>query len=319
MVKRRSRSTPPAAKRPPVVIPGTPGPFEEDNVRTGLQAKYPGASPISTGKLLSFKRQLFAPVDMITRGMAQQGSSSLLSTASTSDQPESQDATQAPADQGNLLQLPLGDDIVEMPAGNPRRQRYRPDLEDVVTQQTELLAAMLQRLNQQPAQPAAQANVDEPRADPDFQWERLCMPPETNFPVPGDGVIQRMATSLFAKVPNPHRSGPTRGTVCVAVRVVVAGPGRFRPEMGLPTSKCLLYCGFSRMAGRYSCLLGQHCVDGLFLTTRNGHPASRKLSAPTTARHQETTADATTATASAAGAAQGARRPKKSQPGERKR
>lgn len=44
-------------------------------------------------------------------------------------------------------------------------------------------------------------NPDEPPADPAFQWERLCMPPETNFPVPGDGVIQRMATSLYSKIP----------------------------------------------------------------------------------------------------------------------
>lgn len=58
-----------------------------------------------------------------------------------------------------------------MPAGNARRPRKRPDLEDVVTQQTELLAAMLNRLNQQPAQPVAQVNLDEPPADPAFQWD----------------------------------------------------------------------------------------------------------------------------------------------------
>lgn len=135
MVKRRSRSSPPAAKRPPVLLPGTPGPFEEDKVRTGLQATYPGASPVSTGKLITLKRQLLSIPDMITRNMAQQGSSSLLSGTSLADQPEqSQDLTQeGPSNEGNIQQLPLGDDVVQMPAGNARRPRERPDLEDVVT------------------------------------------------------------------------------------------------------------------------------------------------------------------------------------------
>lgn len=44
-------------------------------------------------------------------------------------------------------------------------------------------------------------NPAEPPADPTFNWERLFLPPETNFQVPGDGLVQRMATSLFARVP----------------------------------------------------------------------------------------------------------------------
>lgn len=92
------------------------------------------------------------------------------------------------------------DNVLQMPA-NPRRPRKRPDLEDVVTQQTELLAAMLQRLNQQPAPAAAQGNLDDPPADPAFHWGRLALPSETNFPVPGDGSVLRMATSLYTKVP----------------------------------------------------------------------------------------------------------------------
>lgn len=59
---------------------------------------------------------------------------------------------------------------------------------------------MLWRLNQQPA-PAAAANPEEPAADPAFLWSRLALPSEMTFPVPGDRAIQRMATSLFAKVP----------------------------------------------------------------------------------------------------------------------
>lgn len=60
---------------------------------------------------------------------------------------------------------------------------------------------MLARLNQQPAQPAAQGNLEDPPADPAFQWNRLQLPSETYFPVPGDGAVQRMATSLFTKLP----------------------------------------------------------------------------------------------------------------------
>lgn len=60
---------------------------------------------------------------------------------------------------------------------------------------------MLRRLNQHPAPAAAPGNVDDPPADPAFVCGRLALSSETNFPVPGDGTIQRMATSLFTKVP----------------------------------------------------------------------------------------------------------------------
>lgn len=60
---------------------------------------------------------------------------------------------------------------------------------------------MIERLNQRQVAPAPGVPA-EPRADPDFNWDRLALPSETNFPVPGDGTIQRMATSLFAKLPN---------------------------------------------------------------------------------------------------------------------
>lgn len=146
---------------------------------------------------MSFKRQLFARPSMITRGMAQTSSSSTInqspSTAEiTQDAPSTMDA--APLSQDGIIPLQGNDNILQCPA-NPggRRPRERPDLEDVVTQQTELLAAMLERLNQRQA--AA------PPADPDFVWTRLTLPSETNFPVPGDGTVQRMATSLYSKVP----------------------------------------------------------------------------------------------------------------------
>lgn len=111
---------------------------------------------------------------MITRGMAQQGSSSQLPGTPLSDQPEaSQGATQANTSMDDhLQQLPLHEDIVQLPAGNPRR-RERPDLEDVLTQHTELLAAMVARMNQQqPAPQAAQGNLDDPPEDPAFQCTR---------------------------------------------------------------------------------------------------------------------------------------------------
>lgn len=198
--KRRSKSTPPAPKRPPVLVPGTPGPFEEDRVRSGLQLNYPGASPCSAGKLLSFKRQLFQNTVMITRGMANTNNTTQNPSPATSEATQGEPSMSS-APLGQLLQ-PGMDDIDQCPV-NPRggRQRDRPDLEDVVTQQTELLAAMLERLNQRQAAAAPAGAPAEPQPDPNFDWTRLALPSETNFPVPGDGTIQRMATSLFARIP----------------------------------------------------------------------------------------------------------------------
>lgn len=91
----------------------------------------------------------------------------------------------------------------------PRRRANPPDLQDVVTQQTEILENMMRAL--QRAQPAVQQDPAEPIPDPNFTWERLCLPSETNFRVPGEGMVQRMATSLFAKLPtlsgrDPHEA-----------------------------------------------------------------------------------------------------------------
>lgn len=85
-------------------------------------------------------------------------------------------------------------------------ERDPPDLHDVVTQQTEILQGMLAELRARQAVPAAVAvNPAEPPADPNFNWERLVLPPETNFQVSGDGQIQRMASQLFARVPTMAR------------------------------------------------------------------------------------------------------------------
>lgn len=97
----------------------------------------------------------------------------------------------------------FGNLIINDAPREPRQPRERdPDLQDVVTQQTEILAGMLAELRARQAQPAAPAvNPVEPPADPNFNWARLVLPPETNFQVPGDGLVQRMASSLFARFP----------------------------------------------------------------------------------------------------------------------
>lgn len=86
----------------------------------------------------------------------------------------------------------------------PRQPRARdpPDIADVLTQQTAVLARMMERLDArpEPARPVAQDPADPPE-DSNFQWERLVLPSETNFTVPSTGMIQKMATSLFARVP----------------------------------------------------------------------------------------------------------------------
>lgn len=95
------------------------------------------------------------------------------------------------------------------PGALPRQPRPRdpPDIAEVLTQQTAVLAEMMEQLRKnridQPVQPQQQQvnNPADPPEDPNFMWERLVLPSETNFAVPSTGMIQRMATSLFAKVP----------------------------------------------------------------------------------------------------------------------
>lgn len=82
----------------------------------------------------------------------------------------------------------------------PHQERDPQHLQDVVTQQTEILARMMAELRAR--QPAAQpANRAETPEDPAFDWTRLALPSETNFQVLGTGLVQRMASSLFARVP----------------------------------------------------------------------------------------------------------------------
>lgn len=199
----KRRSSPPNQKRI-FTEPGTPGPFTTDIARDQLQRDFPGASPTSTKKASALRKQLFNQPMVVTRNMA--GNSSA-SSHDDSAGPSIQAISQT---SGPSLQTPpdqmigsLGIVINEAPR-EPRQPRERdpPDLQDVVTQQTEILAGMMAELRARQAQPAAPAaNPAESPADPAFNWERLVLPPETNFQVPGDGLVQHMATSLFARVP----------------------------------------------------------------------------------------------------------------------
>lgn len=104
----------------------------------------------------------------------------------------------------------------------PHQERDQPD-HGVVTQQTEILAEMMAELRAR--QPAVQpVNPAEPSGDPAFDWTRLALPSETGFQVPGTGLVQRMASSLFARVPTVgwtlemmREPGPFRGFMYIVL------------------------------------------------------------------------------------------------------
>lgn len=192
-MKRRSRSSPTINKRT-FTEPGTPGPFTADIARDKLQSEFPGASPASVKKSATLRKQLFHHSPMVsTRAGA--------STA-TMDSSDSSGAT-AINDLTPPAQI-LHNLIDEAPRAPPReqpRERNPPDLHDVVTQQTEILTGLLAELRARQAAPVVQQPIAEPLPHPHFDWTRLGLPAETSFQVPGDGQVQRMATSLFARVP----------------------------------------------------------------------------------------------------------------------
>lgn len=191
--KRRSRSSPPESKR---TQPGTPGPYTEDLIRANLQANSPGASPTSVKKAPNFRKQLF---HMKTRG-PEASSLAGMSSPPSDDNPVLERDFQPPE---HITLPPVPEDQIEELTREPRQPAVRrpnpPELHDVLTQQTEILAGMMQELRR--AQPAQQQDPAETLPDPHFQWDRLCLPSVANFRVPGEGMIQRMATSLFAKLP----------------------------------------------------------------------------------------------------------------------
>lgn len=193
--KRRSRSTPPVHKRPNTE-PGTHGPFTADLARANLQGNFPGASPKSTKKLFSFQKQLYNSMVTTRAGMetSQAGPSSL----------SSQGEDNSPSIFHVLPPLLPYNDAIEDPTRDPLK-RSAPrvqgplDLQDVLTQQSKVLAGMMQELCQNRPAPCQAQDAAEPPADPLFQWDRLALHSETAFRLPGDGMVQRMATSLFAK------------------------------------------------------------------------------------------------------------------------
>lgn len=95
-------------------------------------------------------------------------------------------------------------DVDELPRAAPhRRERDPPDLHDVVTQQTEILAGMLAELRARHRQPAQPVQGAEAVADP-------------NWTGPEDGYFSLRSS------PNAGRPRPTRGQICAADDVPLA-------------------------------------------------------------------------------------------------
>lgn len=223
-MKRRSRSTPRPNKRA-VAVPGTPGPFAADLARDRLQENFPGASPASTRKTASFRKQLFGNHMVKTRtGAAMDGSSS-----SSSEHPLPVHITP-----------PLGNLIDEYPRAARRQPERDPlDIQDVLTQQTEVLAGMLAELRARQG-PDPVANTAEPTEDPDFDWSRLVMPPETSFQVPGNGQVQRMASSLMARVPT--LAGRDQHEARFVLQVISLWPDLHEEERFWAFQRLNVYC-----------------------------------------------------------------------------
>lgn len=124
----------------------------------------------------------------------------------------------------------------------PREQGEHdpPHLHDVVTQQTEILAGMLAELRARQAQPVLPANNAEPPADPNFDWSRLVLPAETSFQVPGDGQVQRMASSLFARVPT--LAGRDQHEARFVLQVISLWPDLHDEERAWAFQRLNVYC-----------------------------------------------------------------------------
>lgn len=158
---RHPKGRPPSAKRT-FVEPGTPGPFTSDLARDQRQKDFSGASSASTKKSAALRKQLFHSSMVLTRA----GTSATLDSSSTdSSGRTAQPVHRTPTD------VHIMDDLIddELPrALREPRERDPPDLQDVVTQQTGILAGMLAELRARQVQPVEQANAVEPPADPNF-------------------------------------------------------------------------------------------------------------------------------------------------------
>lgn len=124
-------------------------------------------------------------------------------------------------------------------AARQQQERDPPDLQDVLTQQTEVLAGMLAELRAHQA-PVPVANAAEPPEDPDFDWSRLVLPPETSFQVPGNGQVQRMASSLMARVPT--LAGRDQHEARFVLQVISLWPDLHEEERFWAFQRLNVYC-----------------------------------------------------------------------------
>lgn len=121
--------------------------------------------------------------------------------------PERQDTPQScnNADIAPLQEPPANIDVPQE-AGLPRPRRnqapaQRPAREgpDLYTHLIEVLQNIRRNLVQ--VEEAAPAQAPDFPEDPNFNWDLLRTPPETRFPVPGTGTVQRIAADLLARLP----------------------------------------------------------------------------------------------------------------------
>lgn len=98
--------------------------------------------------------------------------------------------------------LPQGLPINQAARTPPPRRRgvNPPDVDDVLTQQTEVLAALLRRVEANEQRQVAGQVQPEVQEDPNYNWEILRVPADTSFPVPSTGTVQRMASTLLSKL-----------------------------------------------------------------------------------------------------------------------
>lgn len=188
-------------KRPlsPPTTPGTPGPHASDVDRHSRQLRFTGASPASTARLPELRRELFQNSMVLTRTQAQ----------TTDDPTPGTSSTVRMDDEVPLQGLVLGDSQDDLDQdqqdATPRRQQRRPRarsppaVEDVLTQIANTLTQVQRNLQQPPPEPVP-ANPEYP-ADPAFNWMLLRTAPETRFPVPALGAVQRIASDLLARLP----------------------------------------------------------------------------------------------------------------------
>lgn len=174
-----------------------------------------------------------------------------------------------------------------------------PDLQDVLTQHTEVLAGMLAELRAREG-PAPVANAAEPPEDPDFDWSSLVMPPETSFQVPGNGQVQRIASSLLTRVPT--LAGRDQHEARFVLQVISLWPDLHEEERFWAFQRLiLLHRGCLRMAPSYRCLrlnFYQHRLRPAAWscsTVRSGTTPDEKGLATTTATSGTTTPSSATA------------------------